>query len=288
MARSVLVALNCSDRKRSCDGLLSGLKKVFAGWEVTVAHHASFDELLARVRQARDAGYAFVAAAGGDGTVSAVGSLLAGSNTGLAIIPMGTVNALARSLGIPLDPVRALAYYDARRTTAIDIGMLNTMPFLCFVSIGIDAHAVHAVGPWAKRLFGRCAYAAAGLSALFRPSARAGFFLNDMPCRSMIVSNLPFYAGIRMFPAAHPGGEEFGWSSHADDTVYGNLRWCVRLMRATPGAAAYAGRSTEMRVRVEQPVFVQVDGEPVEWKSVAAGAGDIHIRFTRQALRVLC
>lgn len=65
---------------------------------------------------------ALVIAAGGDGTIENVASQLVDSKTVLGILPMGTMNNLARSLGIPLDLDDACALLGAGTTRQIDVG----------------------------------------------------------------------------------------------------------------------------------------------------------------------
>jgi diacylglycerol kinase (ATP) len=73
-------------------------------------------------RAAARAGYALVVAAGGDGTVEAVGRGLIGSQTVLGIVPLGTYNNVATSLGIPTDLAQACALIAAAPVRAIDVG----------------------------------------------------------------------------------------------------------------------------------------------------------------------
>src|SRR5690349_12736462 len=61
------------------------------------------DQLTERARAACHAGAEIVAAAGGDGTLSAVAQALVGSNVRLGVIPFGTRNHFARDVGVPLD-----------------------------------------------------------------------------------------------------------------------------------------------------------------------------------------
>src|SRR5690554_3284454 len=70
--------------------------------------------------EAVNAGCATVIAVGGDGTVRAVASALAGTETILGIVPQGTGNLLARNLDVPLDDVpAALARISAGEQRAI-------------------------------------------------------------------------------------------------------------------------------------------------------------------------
>src|SRR4051812_10007984 len=60
-------------------------------------------QILAAVTQALREGAQTIVAAGGDGTVSAVASKLAGTGIPLGVLPMGTLNHFAKDLGLPLE-----------------------------------------------------------------------------------------------------------------------------------------------------------------------------------------
>jgi YegS/Rv2252/BmrU family lipid kinase len=75
----------------------------------------------------------------GDGLVGAVGGAMAGSETPLGIIPGGRGNDLARVLGIPDDPVAAVAVLAAGESRRIDVGEANGKRFLGIVSVGFDS-----------------------------------------------------------------------------------------------------------------------------------------------------
>jgi YegS/Rv2252/BmrU family lipid kinase len=69
---------------------------------------------------------ALVIVAGGDGTIEDVASQLVGTQTVLGILPLGTMNNLARSLGIPLDLDDACALLGAGSARQIDVGCVMT------------------------------------------------------------------------------------------------------------------------------------------------------------------
>ena len=75
----------------------------------------------------------------GDGLVGAIGGAMAGSDTPLGIVPGGRGNDLARVLGIPDDPVEAVAVIAAGETRRIDVGEANGRRFLGIVSVGFDS-----------------------------------------------------------------------------------------------------------------------------------------------------
>ena len=77
------------------------------------------------VREAVENEEALVIAVGGDGTIEDVALPLVGSRTALGIIPLGTMNNLARALGIPLDVEQACALLGAGITRQIDVGVVR-------------------------------------------------------------------------------------------------------------------------------------------------------------------
>ena len=75
----------------------------------------------------------------GDGLVGAIGGAMAGAETPLGIIPGGRGNDLARVLGIPDDPLAAVAVLVAGESRRIDVGEANGKRFLGIVSVGFDS-----------------------------------------------------------------------------------------------------------------------------------------------------
>jgi YegS/Rv2252/BmrU family lipid kinase len=75
----------------------------------------------------------------GDGLLGAIGGAMAGSETPLGIIRGGRGNDLARVLGIPEDPVEAVAVIAAGQSRRIDVGEANGKRFLGIVSVGLDS-----------------------------------------------------------------------------------------------------------------------------------------------------
>lgn len=78
-----------------------------------------------------------VIVAGGDGTAASAASILMDSDTELALLPLGTLNHLARDLGIPAELEAAAALAAHGRATPIDIGEVNGQRFVNNASIGL-------------------------------------------------------------------------------------------------------------------------------------------------------
>ncbi len=94
-------------------------------------------ELAERLSRALASDAEIVVAAGGDGTVLAVAEALLGSDKILAVLPLGTLNGLARDLGLALDLPGAIAQLDTLEPRAIDVGEVNGQPFLHNVIVGL-------------------------------------------------------------------------------------------------------------------------------------------------------
>lgn len=115
--------------------------------------------------EARDGGAERVLVYGGDGTVSAVASGLAGGDSVLAILPGGTGNAVAQELGIPTDlrAAVALALDPEARVAPVDALRVGDRRFLLRIGIGADALAVTGADREAKDRLGWLAYLSSAL-----------------------------------------------------------------------------------------------------------------------------
>jgi len=115
------------------------IRRLFALHGIEADIHAARDGsgLEAQTRKALRAHPAILVAAGGDGTVSAIASLLPGTRTALGILPLGTLNHFARDLGVPLELEPAVAAIAQGEPVPIDVGEVNGRAFINNASLGI-------------------------------------------------------------------------------------------------------------------------------------------------------
>jgi YegS/Rv2252/BmrU family lipid kinase len=93
-------------------------------------------DLADRIAEAIASPAQVIVAAGGDGTITALAAALVEKDKSLAILPLGTVNALAKDLNVPLDLASAVAALATGEAHRIDVGEVNGRVFLHKVVIG--------------------------------------------------------------------------------------------------------------------------------------------------------
>lgn len=113
-------------------------------------------------------GVKLVIAIGGDGTVNQVINALAFTDVCLGIIPNGTGNLLATTLGIPLDVNKALEIIFEGTKKKIDLGKINNQYFSIIAGCGFDADIMKNTNKSVKKFLGYIAYFLEGFKlALF-------------------------------------------------------------------------------------------------------------------------
>lgn len=105
--------------------------------EIQFTQYAKHGITLAR-EAANNGAYAVVAV-GGDGSVNDVVHGLAGTNAILGIIPKGSGNGMARTMGIPLTTEEAVKVISRGNTVAMDVGYANDRIFISNAGVAFDA-----------------------------------------------------------------------------------------------------------------------------------------------------
>jgi diacylglycerol kinase (ATP) len=129
-------------------GLINKLK-----FEVSIHHTQYAGHANKLATEMVEAGFAFVVAVGGDGTMNEVARALVHTNTAMGIIPCGSGNGLARHLEIPLNAKDAINLFNNCKIVEIDYGTANDIKFFCTCGVGFDAHIGHQFASAGKRGF---------------------------------------------------------------------------------------------------------------------------------------
>jgi diacylglycerol kinase (ATP) len=136
---------------------------VEAGLVPTESRHHAGDE----VRQAVAAGCDTIFACGGDGTIHNIAQVLAQTPVTLAILPMGTANALAHDLGLPTGLKAAAEAALRGQPKRIALGCVKYLKldgsagqryFVVAAGVGVDAHLFYKLHSGSKQLMGMTAY----------------------------------------------------------------------------------------------------------------------------------
>lgn len=154
-------------------------------------------------RRAAAEGFAAVVAAGGDGTLTEVVNGLVGSGLPLGVLPLGSGNDFARTVGIDLNPVAAARLLASPVPRPIDLGRVGDRYFVNVASAGMDAEIANLMNQDLHFLRGTPAYVAATLITLLRMrpvEVTLGLDGEVMRLRAVLVAvgNGRFYGGGMM------------------------------------------------------------------------------------------
>jgi len=159
----VVVNLHASRAKASFGGAVGCLAE--QGFDLDIRQSEDGDSLASVIRDCAGSVDAIVVA-GGDGTVNGAIPALIEAGKPVGILPFGTANDLALTLGIPADPVAAAGVIVDGATRAIDVGQVNDRHFLNVASIGLSVKIAEKQDEELKRQWGIFSYVVAAASAL--------------------------------------------------------------------------------------------------------------------------
>jgi diacylglycerol kinase family enzyme len=134
-----VVLLNNSASAFSSAGLPEQIEALFRSHQRTVVIQQVMSpmEIASAVRAAVEQNPGAIVAGGGDGTINAVASVLAGGEIPLGVLPLGTLNHFAKDIQIPLDLDKAVETIVERHVRKVDVGRVGSRIFVNNASIGI-------------------------------------------------------------------------------------------------------------------------------------------------------
>ncbi len=165
MAHRALLLVNRNAR-RGHEQLESAIHQLGTlGFEVLEASIDRPTLLSQTIRENRDR-VDLVIVGGGDGTLNAAVEGLVETQLPLGILPLGTANDLARTLGLPPTLPEACQVIANGKTQAIDLGWVNGKYFFNVASLGLSVQITRGLTKTAKRRWGVLAYAATAVQVL--------------------------------------------------------------------------------------------------------------------------
>jgi diacylglycerol kinase family enzyme len=258
------------------------VKALQADFKLEVVETTARDHASELALDAVDRGFHAVLVFGGDGTINEAAQGLVASDVALGILPGGSTNVMARSLGIPRDPVEATAFGAERlrsgTTRRIHVGQLGHRYFLFSAGMGLDAEVVKRVemDPVAKRERGEWSFFTNALKAAFTqyrgmdPSITLTVEGTE-PARVVLAvccNGRPFtyfkQFQVDALPQARlDGGLDFLGLMRIRSVTIPHIAWSFFVSRSHPRwrSSVYHHDVTTGSMVADRPMPVQVDGD---------------------------
>jgi YegS/Rv2252/BmrU family lipid kinase len=218
---------------------------------------------------------------GGDGTAVEVLGVLAGSGVPIGILPGGTGNLLARTLGIPLDVRRATRSLLAGHPARIDLGRLGTGRRFAFsAGVGLDVRMIEGAPAGLKRRLGVLAYALSAARAVIRREdfevrATVDGVAHERRAAAVMIANFGavLHDLIRLGPSIRSDDGVLDLCVFSPTTLIDSVRILWRLLRkdfrSDPHVLYVQGR--HFLIETAQPRPVQADGEIIGTTPIEVG-----------------
>jgi diacylglycerol kinase (ATP) len=223
---------------------------------------------------------------GGDGSMAQAANALAHSDTVLGVLPLGTGNSFAATIGLDGQLESAIEVIAKRRVASVDLGVVNGRYFANFATIGFPAEVAKA-SPHLKRFFGPLAYVFAGIRPMlthepFRATVR---WDRDgrmtLQTQQIVVASGRFFGKQPVLPSASITSGRLAFFTTSGVSHFDLVRTYVAFALGTQAqlgdAHAFSAESIEVRAKPKQPL--NIDGEPL-------GKTPARFRIARRALRV--
>ncbi|GAA1808452.1 diacylglycerol/lipid kinase family protein [Planosporangium flavigriseum] len=224
-----------------------------------------------QTRQAISDGVSVVFACGGDGTVMACASELAGTDVALAVLPSGTGNLLATNLGLSSDVQAGVAVATGGRRRRIDVGVVGDRCFTVMAGMGFDAEMLAATPETLKKRVGWPAYVISALGRLRDRPMRVQIRLDDRRpirrrARTVLVGNVGrLQGGVPLLPAAEPDDGCLDVAVLTPRTLrhWLSLAWGV-LRRRRDVARMETFRARRVEITSDREQARELDGDVIE------------------------
>ena len=258
-------------------------------FEIKVTTEKGVGDIYAR--EAMRDGYDIVVACGGDGTVNEVASALVGSSIKLGVVPYGSGNALALSLGIPVESDAAIAKIREGKSLDIDAGTLCGRYFFSTAGFGFDALLAkkYNEGTLSSRVRGILPYVPIAVKEFqrYKPEKVEVVIGNrhiEIVPFILTVANVDrFGSSAIIAPDAKPNDGLLDLVIVPEVGLKNSYNLTNKLMKGR--IDSFNGyqciKAKEVEVRRETSSMVHADGEPFEWQ------GNIHVKIKESAIKVL-
>lgn len=210
---------------------------------------------------------------GGDGTLNAAADALAETRLPLGILPLGTANDLARTLGLPTGVAEAAEVIAGGRLHDIDLGRVNGKHFFNVASIGLSVQVTRCLSRAVKRRWGRLGYAVACLDALrsariFRADIRHDGRQMRLRSIQIAVGNGRHYGGgMTIAEDAAIDDQRLDLYSIAPRSLWQLVLLAPALRRGSHGRfdGVHVLKARRIEIDTGRPMPINTDGELTAW-----------------------
>jgi YegS/Rv2252/BmrU family lipid kinase len=268
LPRKAILIVNAASRSGATAFGEARDKLVAAGIELIDARAIEDPETLEGEVAAAVARAPMVIVGGGDGTLSKAIDHFLGTGTVFAVLPLGTANSFARTLGLPLDLAGAVEVVARGRPRPVDLAAINGDYFLNNAALGLAPVVAESVPQALKKGFGRLGYLLwAGWSAASFRAFRLKVECEDRTHRLWAtearIANGRFHGGLELIESADLHSGEVVIQAVPGRSVLG-LGWsyfasALKLARRRESVREFHG--TAMRVSTKPRMRVSIDGE---------------------------
>jgi YegS/Rv2252/BmrU family lipid kinase len=215
-------------------------------------------------------GYNMVVAAGGDGTVHQVANALIGLGRPMGVLPLGTANDFARTLGLSGNLDEAVRVIAESAPLPIDVARVNQVYFLNAAHVGLGVETAKRTNPTLKKVIGPIAYVLAAAQAWLDSDPMPIQICIEDSCLNiqaaqLLVGNGRFYGGGNVVApdATLDDGLLDVYVLSADVSKTELLSLAAAARRGTLGDQPHIMyyRTARLSASLVGPVQINVDGE---------------------------
>ncbi len=290
--QSYLFIINVlSGNNKNREALVRIIQEEFIDAEIfLIKNKSDFETAIQKCRQDK---FKYVIVNGGDGTINTFIQYIIPNNKVLGILPSGSGNGLARTLGISLNTIEALKMIKKCNIQEVDVGKINDRYFACAIGFGIDAAIAKTFET--QKLRGLFGYILASVKTFLRYRSLR-FTLNSTnqqlkEARALILSvlNIPQYGNdFYLAPSAkiNDGLLNIVYLGKVSFLKYPYV--LLNLLRKKEKHPIIYTTHKNLTIEVPSEKFVyHIDGEPIEVESTSRESTTFNITVINKKLKII-
>lgn len=246
------------------------------------------DALRKRVKRLVKEGNKLIVVCGGDGAQTTACGVMAHSDSVLAVIPGGTGNSFAQTLGVPHENIAdAVDVIVNGRCEKIDLGHVNKRYFANFSTIGLTAEVGAHTPHWLKQVFGAFAYALGAIGPLiterpFSAKIRTEKRAFKLKTFQIVVASGRYFGDKPLTPDADPTDGKLAFFTTTGLSHAALVRMYLAVVAGTqthlPDAMYF--NAEKIKIKTRRKLLVSIDGD-------FGGYTPATFRVARKALNVM-